>query len=999
MHQSHFLSHLKNPPQPADRERAATGLERWREAAERAEDPQLAAFAADLAGDPGGRALLEAVFGNSPFLTQCLLGEPDFARRLFLEGPDEVLSALRRDLRTDLAGEAATDRVMAALRRAKRRTALAVALADIAGYWPLAKVTAALTAFAETALAVATAHLLRRLADEGQLALADPADPERGSGFFVLAMGKLGAGELNYSSDIDLIVLYDDERVSYTGTRPLQDCFLRLTRELVRIMEERTSDGYVFRTDLRLRPDPGATPLAISALAAEVYYESMGQNWERAAMIKARPVAGDREAAAIFLERLVPYVWRKHLDFAAIQDIHSIKRQIDAFRGGGEIKVAGHDLKLGRGGIREIEFFAQTQQLIWGGRMPELRVADTCGALAALVAAGRIPAETARDLAEAYRFLRRVEHRLQMVEDLQTHTLPGDDAGVARIGVFAGFSGAEDFAAALLGHLRAVERHYAALFEEAPSLGGPGNLVFTGSEPDPETLETLAGLGFANPEAVSSAIMAWHRGRYPATRSVRARELLTELMPALLAALAKTADPAAALLKFDEFLSRLPAGVQLFSLFHSNPALLDLVAEIMGSAPRLADRLSRRPILLDAVLAPWFADATPPASVLAGELVEALAPAKDFEDVLDITRRWAKDRKFQLGVQVLHNQIDAEAAAPTLSDIGDILIRALQPEVEKDFARRYGRIPGAGLSVVALGRLGSREMTFASDLDLIFVYSDTAEDAVSDGAKALTPTVYFSRLAQRFLNALTARTAEGELYEVDIRLRPSGESGPIASSLQAFHRYQRESAWVWEHMALTRARVVSGREELRRDIETLIRDVLAMPRDPLKLAAEVADMRLRMAKTHKGESIWDIKHFRGGIVDVEFIAQYLQLRDAHAHPEILSQNTETALENLAAAGLLDPAMADDLVAAARLWHRLQGLIRMSFKEVFTEERASGGLKQALARAGRAPDFTALKATMEATAARVREIYAAVIEAPAHEFKGTLEEPGEPEPER
>jgi len=636
-------------PPAANRERAVIGLDRWRERARQTDDPELAAFAAALADDAGGRALLEAVFGNSPFLSHCLLAEMATARSFIAYGADAVLLELLADLRRQAAAEDDTGRLMRALRVARRRVALTVALADIAGLWPIERCTEALSDFADTALGLAGAHLLRAAAAAGDIVLPHPEDAERGSGLIVLAMGKLGARELNYSSDIDLIALYDPEAIVYRGSRSLQDRFVRLVRDLVRVLQDRTDEGYVFRTDLRLRPDPGATPLAMSVLAAEAYYESMGQNWERAAMIKARPAAGDRAAGERFLDHLRPYVWRKHLDFAAIQDIHSIKRQIHAVKGHRQIAVGGHNIKLGRGGIREIEFFAQTQQLIWGGRDPSLRPAQTCAAIRALAAAGRVTEGTADDMIAAYRYLRRVEHRLQMIDDRQTQTLPAAGPDLDLLACFVGHDSTAAFTAELLGHLGRVEDHYAELFEEAPSLGGPGSLVFTGAENDPDTVRTLGEMGFGDGASIAAVIRGWHHGRYRATRSTRARELLTELMPTLLQALGRTVHPDAAFARFDEFLALLPAGVQLFSLLHANPGLLDLIAEIMGGAPRLADHLSRRPILLDAVLTRGFFDPLPAAPALAAELRRTLEQARGFEDVLDLARRWTKDKQFQAG--------------------------------------------------------------------------------------------------------------------------------------------------------------------------------------------------------------------------------------------------------------------------------------------------------------------------------------------------------------
>ncbi|MDA8232295.1 MAG: bifunctional [glutamine synthetase] adenylyltransferase/[glutamine synthetase]-adenylyl-L-tyrosine phosphorylase [Magnetospirillum sp.] len=965
----------KTLPRPGDAAARDRGMERWLEEAAEQADPGLARFMRDAAADPAAGALLGAAFGNSPWLTFCLLREPAFARRILGAGPDGAFAALIAELRTETADAADQPRVMESLRVAKRRTALLVALADMAGAWTLESVTEALTRFAETAVRVAVTYLLRRQAGKGELVLADPADPEKGSGVVVLGMGKLGAGELNYSSDIDLIVLYDHEKIDYRGRRSLPECMIALTKELVRILDERTADGYVFRTDLRLRPDPGATPVAVSLVAAEAYYEGFGQNWERAAMIKARQVAGDPDAGARFLAFLKPFIWRKSLDFAAIQDIHSIKRQINAYRGGHVVAVGGHNIKLGRGGIREIEFFAQTQQLIWGGREPAMRVPATVQALRALAGAGHIGETVAAELEAAYRYLRSLEHRLQMVDDKQTQTLPADPARLAGIAAFMGHADADEMARVLTGHLLAVEGHYARLFEHAPALGTHGNLVFTGGENDPETVRTLAEMGFANADAVSSTIRGWHHGRVRATRSTRARELLTELTPALLAALATTANPDEAFMRFDDFLGRLPMGVPLFSLFHANPSLLDLVAEIMGDAPLLADHLARHPIVLDGVLQAGFLAPVPSAPELALELDPILAEAGgDMQAVLDASRRWVNDRKFQAGVQILRGTLDPGRAGRAFSDIAEAVLDRLGRQVEAEFARAHGRIAGGEWCLLAMGKLGGREMTATSDLDLILIYDAPPGIEESDGPRPLALATWYARLTQRIITALTAKTGEGGLYAVDMRLRPSGNSGPIATSLDSFRRYQREAAWTWEHMALTRARAVAGDPALGRRVEAVVREVLTQPRDGARLLADIADMRERIAREHKAESRWQVKHRRGGLVDIEFVAQYLQLAHAHDHPDILSANTGTALDRAAAAGVLVPGDRDTLAEAWRLWSAVQSVLRQTIAGDFDERTAPGGLRALMARAAGLTDFRSLIDRMDDCATAASEVY-------------------------
>ena len=594
------------------------------------------------------------------------------------------------------------------------------------------------------------------------------------------AWAKHGSQELNYSSDIDLIVLYDLARLNPSDPESIRQSCVRATRDIVRMMESRTADGYVFRTDLRLRPDPGATPLAISIGAAETYYESMGQNWERAAMIKARPVAGDIRLGQDFLGHIKPFIWRKHLDFAAINDIHSIKRQINAHRGSSKIAVNEHDIKIGRGGIREIEFFAQTQQLIWGGRLPELRLRKTCETIAALNKVGQVSDQAVKDMTASYHFLRRLEHRLQMVDDKQTQKLPKSDDEVDNLARFMGYRDLEQFRTDLLDHLGRVEGHYARLFEDEPDLGGGGSLVFTGMEDDPDTVQTLQSMGFREASRVSGVIRAWHHGRYRCTRSERARQLLTELMPQILKSLADTANPDEAFINFDTFLSGLPAGIQLFSLFNANPKLLNLVAELMGNAPRLSRQLARRPILLDSVITPGFLKAELSPENLNMALGAVLAEAADYQDVLDATRRWSNDTKFKIGVQLLDGKLDGETVGPILTSLAETLLCHLVPRVEQEYAESHGAIPDGGLAIVAFGKLGGGELLPGSDLDLVYIYDGGTEEA-SDGDKPLLPTVYNIRLCQRIGTAVTSQTGEGRLYEIDGRLRPAGKAGALAT--------------------------------------------------------------------------------------------------------------------------------------------------------------------------------------------------------------------------
>lgn len=952
------------PVAARDRERAALGWQRWSDALGRlAQDERNEIESGLPAGDRP--ELLSLIFAHSPFLSDCAIAFPQEAARLCQEGPDrlweEVLARLEHPEPESLSEAELTK----SLRRERRRVALIAAGADITGQWDLLQVTGALTRFAELASDRSLMLLLRDLHDRGEWLLRDPSQPLHNCGYAVLGLGKLGARELNYSSDIDLIVLFDPDRIDYRGRRGLQDTVNRLTRSFIRLMEERTADGYVCRTDLRLRPDPAAMPVAISYPAAMAYYESTGQNWERAAMIKARPVAGDIDLGAEFLGELRPFIWRKHLDFWAIQDIHSIKRQIHAQKGGGSVAVEGHNIKLGRGGIREIEFFAQTQQLIFGGRNPSLRQPQTMAALDALVAAGRTPQDTADRLKDAYVFLRTLEHRLQMVADQQTHSLPKDAEGIADIARFLKFDSEEAFRRRLVEVLSCVQHHYAELFEEAPTLAGPGNLVFTGGEPEPATLETLSGMGFGDGTRVFNLVRAWHHGRYRATRSERSRQILTELMPALLSALGKTREPDRALTKFDEFLGRLPAGVQLFSMLQQNPRLLELLAEVVGTAPALADQLSRRPGLLEYVLEGDVFASLPDIGALQAELETMLQQARDYQDILDTVRRWAGDRRFQVGAQVLRGDNGIEDIERAFSNIADVSVGTLLPSTLEALSKAHGRFAGAGLAVVALGKLGAQQMTPSSDLDLVFLYDSGERAGWSDGDKPLDPTVYFGRLSQRLITAISAQTGEGSLYEVDARLRPSGNSGPIAISLKSFRDYYDSDAWVWEHMALTRARPIAGQAAFCERIATTIGDILRRPRDPTAVLGAARKMRERIEAEHPARSIWEVKYARGGLYDLDFIAQSLQLVHAHEHPEVLARSTVEALERLGEAGVIADTVAAELRKADRLYRQIQTYLRLTAGRHFNEEEAPAALKQDLARAAGLDDFERLKDSLAA----------------------------------
>ncbi len=917
---------------------------------------------------------LAAILDCSSFLREVTETCPEILESLFTAPLDVLLAqALEQISALGTDPEMTENRLMAELRRLKKTAHVLIALDDLAGFADVMQTTNRLSDLAEASLRAAVQFLLLESDAKGKLALPDRNDPEKDSGLIVLGMGKFGARELNYSSDIDLIIFIDSDRPAITDPYECVDLFSRMARRLVKILQDRTADGYVFRVDLRLRPDPGATPLAIPVSAALHYYEGRGQNWERAAMIKARPVAGDIASGEQFIKELAPYVWRKYLDYAAIADIHSIKRQIHAHRGHGDIAVRGHNVKLGRGGIREIEFFVQTQQLIAGGRFPELRGSQTLAMLTKLYERGWV-GENARDqLSRNYQFLRNVEHRIQMVADEQTHILPEDDEGFSRIASMMGYPDNESFTAEFLAVLRTVEKHYAALFEQAPELGSSGgNLVFTGETDDPDTLQTLSQLGFERPSDICRIIRTWHFGRYRATQTAEARERLTELTPALLDAFAATERADDALLRFDGFLQGLPSGIQLFSLLQSNPALLNLLVLVMSAAPRLAEIITRKPHVFDGMLDPRIFSELPTRSYLEERLDTFLTHDEPYEETLDRLRIFAAEQRFLIGIRLLTGAIDGVRAGRAFSDLAELMIDRALSAVMKEFTIRHGQIAGGRIAVLAMGKLGSRELTAGSDIDIILLYDHDADADYSDGEKQLAASQYYIRLTQRLIAALSAPMAEGVLYEVDMRLRPSGNKGPVATHIEAFGKYQRNDAWVWEHMALTRARAIAGDQSFRDEIDAEVDAILAIPSEVKKTAKEMTDMRALIASEKPPRDNWDLKLRSGGLIDLEFIAQFAVLTGQVA-TDIRHTSTELNLRHLKP-DFSSPALAEELATAHHFYSNLTQIIRLCVDDNTGREDYLPGLLELLCRAAELPDIAHVEHQLDQTTELVAKAF-------------------------
>ncbi|TDW41246.1 glutamate-ammonia-ligase adenylyltransferase [Roseinatronobacter bogoriensis subsp. barguzinensis] len=888
--------------------------------------------------------LVAGAAGCSPYLRTLMSRERDW-----------LADALGRDPAATVSDElAALDGVplsnlSARLRQAKRRVALLAALADLGGVWTLDQVTGALSDLADRATHVALTALVADEIARKKLPAATPEDAATGAGMVVLAMGKMGARELNYSSDIDLICLFDESRYSADDYHDARASFIRVTRKLCGLLSDHTDEGYVFRTDLRLRPDPSVTPVCLSMEAAERYYESLGRTWERAAYIKARPCAGDLAAGARFLETLRPFVWRKHLDFAAIQDAHDMRLKIKAHKGlGGALALEGHDIKLGQGGIREIEFFTQTRQLIAGGRDPDLRSPRTVEGLAALAAKGWIPHDVAEKLTAHYIEHREIEHRLQMVQDAQTQKLPSSPQEFDRIARFVGEAQTNAFRSRLESRLKDVAELTEGFF--APDSG-------VEAEPDLS-------------EAAQDMIAGWHS--YAALRSNRAQEIFKRMRPTILTKLHDAADPEAALVQFDRFLSGLPAGVQLFSLFEANPQLIDLIVDICATSPRLAAYLSRNAAVFDAVIGGGFFAQWPGTPELHRQLADRLAQIDDYERQLDAARIWAREWHFRVGVHHLRGLIDAFEAGAEYASLAEAVLTALWPVVVADFSAKHGPPPGQGAAVLGMGSLGAGRLNAVSDLDLIVIYdADTSE--TSQGRRPLDARSYYARLTKAFLTALTAPTAEGRLYEVDMRLRPSGRQGPVATSITAFENYQRNEAWTWEHLALTRARRVAGSVALGDRIETLRRALLAEKSTGPTVCKDVADMRARLAEAKPAHGIWDAKSGPGRLMDIELVAQFCALRAGHP-----ARRVEAQLRAGVKAGILDAAAETQLLRAYRLCWTLQATGRLLADRISDiDQLGPGGQKFILASAG-SPSTEALATRLQDCCAQAQHLIASTL---------------------
>ncbi|WP_425090505.1 bifunctional [glutamine synthetase] adenylyltransferase/[glutamine synthetase]-adenylyl-L-tyrosine phosphorylase [Tropicimonas sp. S265A] len=896
--------------------------------------------------------LIAGAAGSSPYLQGLLSRERDWIETA-LNDPDAACAAELERI-SGLEGDA----VKPGLRIAKRRVALVLALCDLGGVWPLEGITRRLSEFADAALGVALRASLLPELRRGKIPGLSEADVSDLGGMVALAMGKMGAFELNYSSDIDLICLFDESRFTPDLYAEARSGFVRATRKAMALLSEPTGEGYVFRTDLRLRPDPSVTPVCIAMETAERYYESLGRTWERAAHIKARPAAGDLDAGAKYLKRLTPFVWRKHLDFAAIQDAHDMRLKIRAHKGlHGPIDLLGHDLKLGQGGIRDIEFFTQTRQIIAGGRDPDLRLRGTQDALAALANKGWVAKDDATALTEHYRALRTLEHRVQMVNDAQTHSLPKTEDGLRRIANLCGTDDLEAWAGVWRARLEDVARRTEPFFQ-------------------PRSASLTEGTAIPVREAIDGAEAATERWRgYPALRSGRAVEIFDRLRPDILNRLAKAARPEEALQNFDGFLAGLPAGVQLFSLFEANPQLVDLIVDICATAPRLSRYLSRNASVLDAVIGGPFFNPWPGRGALVAELSDALRDAQDYEAKLDTARRWQKEWHFRIGVHHLRRLIDAEEAAQEYTELAEAVLQVIWPLCANELSHRHGPPPGRGAVLVGMGSLGAATLTAQSDLDLIVIYDAGGVDA-SDGPKPLMPGPYYAKLTKALVTALSAAMSEGRLYEIDMRLRPSGRQGPVATGWTSFQSYQRDEAWTWEHLALTRARIVAAScpqaDTLAAEFEGFRRSLLQDkgPGHGPDIAEAVRDMRERLAAAKPAKVAWEAKRGPGRLQDIELFAQMAGLMAACP-----DHDTRAQLKAAKRCDLLDQAGVDAMITQYALLRRVQMAGRLLTDDDIDPDNVGTGGRDFVVRQTEAQTPENLTARIREGATRTAEIIA------------------------
>jgi len=866
-------------------------------------------------------ASLVGVFAASEFVAHTAERHPGLVSELLA---DELLyrryptGALAQHVQQAVSAVRDEAELKQVLRTIRRREMVRIAWRDLAGRADLTEVVETLSELADSCIDAALTWLTRRAYAEQGVPLGEDGKELR---LTVLALGKLGGHELNFSSDVDVIFTYPEEG-ELPGARALSygELFLRLCQSLMRVLGEATVDGFVFRVDTRLRPFGTSGPLALSFDAMEHYYQAHGREWERYAFIKARACAGDRAAGDSLLARLRPFVYRRYIDFGALAAIREMKEMIA--REVERQSMAG-DVKLGPGGIREIEFITQALQLIRGGREPVLQERATVKALAQLTHAGHLAATITEALSASYDFLRRVEHRLQMVADQQTHALPTESLAQARLAFGMGYANWDFFRAALDRHREFVQRQFRELLgaPEKPAAAADAFSALWPGAVDPErAASVLSEAGYADPSAVVALLDELRTSSGYQALSAEGRVRVDRLVPLALRETARVAHPDVTIARLVRLFEAIGRRTAYFALLIENPTALTQLVNLAAASPWIAAWIGQHPVVLDELLDPRGLYELPSREELETELNERLKQiGANLEAQTDWLREFRNAHLLRVAAADIGPGLPADRVGAHLSQLADVLLENCLRIAYQMLIARHGA-PGGdahcrepGFAVIGYGKLGSLELGYASDLDMIFLYEEV-DGGVTRGDRQIPNELFFARLGQRLIHLLTARTPAGILYEVDMRLRPSGNAGTLVTGLNAFQRYQKNQAWTWEHQALVRARPVAGKMELRAAFEQARRAVLCRARDDAALRRDVKEMRERMAATHatpKTATGFDVKHDRGGIVDIEFMVQYWVLRSAHAHPDVtVPRDNVHILEALAGAGAIPTERAE-----------------------------------------------------------------------------------------
>jgi len=802
-----------------------------------------------------------------------------------------------------------------ALRRLRQRVMARLIARDLSGRADLDEVVSTVTRLAEITIRTAVTRLHMDLASiHGEPRSATDNAPQQ---LHVIGMGKLGGAELNASSDIDLVFLYPEEGET-DGGRPLSnhEFFTRMGRRLIAALNEWTEDGFVFRVDTRLRPYGDGGPLVVSFEMLENYLITQGRAWERYAWIKARPLTGDQTASLLALIR--PFVFRRHLDysvFASMRNLHSqVRHEVNR-------RDRFDNIKLGPGGIREIEFIAQVFQLIRGGHEHALQQQTTLPVLAALGERQFITTEAAAELHAAYVFLRNLEHRLQYRDDQQTQDLPADPAERGLLAISMGFVDAAAFATALAQHRAAVSQQFESIFAANDSKEHQfAGLWHELDAEDTRAAEQLSAMGYAHAAEICRRLSLFRHGSRYRQMPADSQRRLDRLVPAAIAAASAHRNPDATLERLLELFEGISRREAYLALLHEYPHALDRVAGLMSASPWVAQYITQHPILLDDLLDSRSLLAAPDWDSLRTELQASLAAAAgDIERQMDLLRHFKNTQTLHCIAQDLAGSLPLEALSDRLSDLACVILEEVLSLSWQGLQQRHCDIPH--FAIVGYGKLGGKELGYASDLDIVFVYDDAAPEAAEN----------YARLAQRINNWLTSVTVAGVLYETDLRLRPNGAGGLLVTPLESMRQYQLAQAWLWEHQALTRARSVAGDIKIGRAFEELRVAVLCAPHDPAGLRDEILGMRKKMLDAHPNTSeLFDIKHDPGGIIDVEFMVQYLVLGHAHAHPELAANAGNLALLKISAElGLIESGHAEAVHAAYRQFRELQHQLRLA----------------------------------------------------------------------